>query len=298
MSQNHAEGMIDQFRGYSKAMFASWLFYKPARILFDAGEGVSPAMHNFIYAIERVCISHGHYDHVGGLTGLILSRSNAMGDREKPLVIHHPRGDAQIAALRRYIESIAPRRMSYDLIWEPVEADSTIPLSTGRTPTFLQTFPMRHGYNMSVGYRMVERRHRLKEAYRNLPGPEIAKIGREKGREALHEYYDHIHLAYCGDGMAVNPDEVRGAELLIHEATFLAADDRKTESHALLAETLEAARAAEVKCLLLFHLSGRYTTRDFEEAMAAELKGKQTPFPIYALPPRHPRRIRLMHSGA
>jgi ribonuclease BN (tRNA processing enzyme) len=155
---------------------------------------------------------------------------------------------------------------------------------------------MRHGYNLAVGYRIVERRHRLREAYRDLPGPQIAQLVRQQGRDAVHEYYAHVELAYCGDGMAVDPALVTGARLLVHEATFLAADDRRNESHATLAEALAAARAAKIGALLLFHVSGRYTTDQFTEALAAELAAGPVDFPIYAILPRGPRRIACVHQ--
>jgi ribonuclease Z len=56
---------------YSKALYSSWLYYSPDRILFDAGEGASSILGNKAFAIRRVFVSHGHADHVAGLVGLV-----------------------------------------------------------------------------------------------------------------------------------------------------------------------------------------------------------------------------------
>ncbi len=67
---------------YSKALYSSWLYYSPDRLLFDAGESVSSIMGNKSFAIERVFLSHGHTDHIAGLVGLINIRNSAMGDKK------------------------------------------------------------------------------------------------------------------------------------------------------------------------------------------------------------------------
>jgi hypothetical protein len=43
------EDVLANLRGYSKAMYATWFQYKPARLLLDAGEGVSSYMENFVF---------------------------------------------------------------------------------------------------------------------------------------------------------------------------------------------------------------------------------------------------------
>jgi ribonuclease BN (tRNA processing enzyme) len=66
--------------------------------------------------------------------------------------------------------------------------------------------------------------------------------------------------------------EVRRADLLVHDATFLEAGDRKWEIHATTEEAIEVARDAEVRCLVLHHLSVRYERRDLLGALRRQVE--------------------------
>jgi len=258
------DDILTNLRGYSKAMYSTWFQYKPARILLDAGEGVSSHMENFIFGIETVFLSHGHYDHIGGLGGIIHSRASARGDKEKPLRIYYPRGDAMIRLLREYVSRISDN-VKYDLEWLPVEAGQEIALGAERDRGLLSPFPVTHSQRtVNLGCRLFERRTRLRSELAGLSQEEIARVSKEQGPGAVSEEYEQTLLAYCGDSAPVAPDEVRGAEVLMHEATFVDAADRANEAHSTVAEALDVATAADVKSLLLMHISTRYPKREIE----------------------------------
>lgn len=254
--------IIDNLQGYSKAMYSTWFYYRPARVLLDAGEGVSSAMENFVFGIEKVFLSHGHYDHIGGLPGLLQSRRSARGDKEKPLDVYYPDGDELIETQRRYIESLT-YRLGYALAWRPLEPGQRVQLGSGRNRGYLVPFRVRHGSrSRALGFNVMEERKRLLPEYAGLAEHEIADLARRTPRPQLTETYQKILLAYSGDTAVLDPDTVRGAEVLMHEATFLDAEDRDTPTHASLDEALRLAVDAEVKLLALFHLSSRYSARD------------------------------------
>jgi len=263
------EEIAANLSGYSKAMYATWFFYRPARILLDAGEGVSAAMANFVFAIEKVFLSHGHYDHIGGLPGLLQSRRSARGDKEKPLEVYYPAGDELIAVQRHYVEGLT-YRVGYDLSWHPLEPGQRVPLGTGRDRGYLVPFRARHGGRApALGFNVLEERKRLSARYAGLPEHEIAQAARSVPREELMEAYEKILLAYTGDSAPVDPDLVREAEVLMHEATFLAAEDRDAAGHATVEEAIRVAVAARVRLLVLFHVSSRYPGREVEQRTRA-----------------------------
>jgi hypothetical protein len=76
---------------------------------------------------------------------------------------------------------------------------------------------------------------------------------------------------------------VQGAELLFHEATLLDAAERKNQLHATLDEAVRVAVEAQVKCLVLYHISGRYRTAEVVQAVQESIKRRQVEFPIWCL---------------
>ncbi len=262
------EEIVSNLSGYSKAMYATWFYYRPARILLDAGEGVSTAMENFVFGIEKVFLSHGHYDHIGGLPGLLQSRRSARGDKEKPLEVYYPDGDVLIGLQRRYIESLT-YRLGYALTWHPLEPGQRVELGFERRRGHLVAFQSRHGGRMrALGFNVMEARKRLRPQYADLPQDEIASLARSLPPEQLNESYEKILLAYSGDTMPLDPDTVRDAEVLMHEATFISPDDRETPTHATAEEAVRVARDAGVKALVLFHVSSRYPARRVRDHVA------------------------------
>lgn len=258
------QDILDNLRGYSKAMYSTWIHYKPARLLFDAGEGVSSNMENFIFGIESIFLSHGHYDHIGGIGGIIHSRASARGDKEKPLAIYYPRGCQMTSLLRDYVMTIAGN-IKYDLDWRPVDVGQEITVGTEKGRGLLTVFPVEHSMrSRSVGYRLFERRRHLRPDLVGLSQDEITEIARRDGADSVTEEYEQTVLAYCGDCKPVDPEIVRGAEVLMHEGTFIDAADRAGEGHSTVAEALEVALAANVKSLVLFHISTRYPKRQLE----------------------------------
>ena len=259
--------IIGNLEGYSVAMYATWLYYAPARILFDAGEGVSLRMRNMIFGVESVVLSHGHYDHIGGLAGMIYSRASARGDKEKPLTVYYPYGSHAVDCLKDYLAT-SIRGIRYDLKWVSVVGGQEIVLGDDRAKVV--AFPVEHGSGPALGYRLVEDRNRLKKEFVGLPGPENARIAARDGRGSFNEPYRKTILAYCGDSAPVTPALVEGAEVLVHEATFVDAKDMDGGGHSSVADAVRVAREAGVGSLVLAHVSGRYTAAQaYAEAVRA-----------------------------
>jgi ribonuclease Z len=252
--------------GYSKALYSNWIFYKPDHLLIDCGEGVASSLGNGNYAIEQVLLTHGHIDHIAGLPSLLWSRAAGMGDTEKPLTIYHPLGDAYLADMKEYLQRTA-RRLTYELKWMPLEAGAEIGLRDKRRAV---TFATRHiPERLTLGYKILEKRRRLKPEYSHLSQDEIRARAQQEGRDAIAqimETYEATLIAFGGDSLPLDANEVRDSEVLVHEATLLDAADRKGMRHSTLEEAVGVAAEANAKTLLLQHLSGRYEKRDVEKA--------------------------------
>jgi ribonuclease Z len=143
----------------------------------------------------------------------------------------------------------------FPLTWIAVTPGTTMPLGKTRQ---LEAIPVRHTNDPAVGYRVVETRRRLRPEYATLAQADIEAAAREGRRDAMLEDTVHVLFAHSGDAMPIDPALVTGADLLVHDATFLHEPDRREPIHATTEEALAVAAAARVTTLVLCHLSIRY----------------------------------------
>lgn len=240
---------------HSKAMMSTWLFHHPSRLLFDAGDGVTVALAERAFGIEHLCISHACNDHVGGIASLVGLRAHGMGTKDKPLHITYPRDNHRIDLLRRYIETLHPK-LPFELTWTPLDPGFAFQL----TPTIhVATFPMVHQRNATtLGYKLVERRKRLKPQYVGQDIGALVKSGAVDKRD-LSETYEAITFAYCLDCVGLDPAHIKGVENIFIDSTFLKPADRGDKTHFTKEEALEVCKEAGAKHVYLSHVSGRYS---------------------------------------
>jgi len=270
---------------YSKGLYSTWIYYSADRILFDAGEGASSILGNKAFAVRRVFLSHGHADHIGGLVGLVNIRNNAMGDREKELTVYYPKGNYLVTEMMGFIAR-TNRHLNYRLEWVPLEPGDRVELLAGQLPRYVEAFPTVHVHNeVSLGYNVVEVRHRLKPELAGAPEEEIVARVKAEGKESITEYYDQKLFSYGGDSVAIKPAYVADTEVLCHDTTFLDEEDRKEYKHATLAEAIACAREARVKKeLLCVHISSRYKGK-LREIEAASGRYEGLDFKVTLVPP-------------
>ncbi|HPZ09994.1 MAG TPA: MBL fold metallo-hydrolase [Candidatus Eremiobacteraeota bacterium] len=279
--------VIDNLTGYSKAMYSTWFYYKAEKFLLDAGEGVSTSLGNKIFGIKKIFLSHGHYDHIGGLPGVILSRNSAMGDKTKPITIYYPKGDNFIELQKDYIKKCC-YNLTYELNWYTLESNVEITLDTEVQNRFMRTFPTDHSRgHLTLGYNLIEKRTRLKKEFLDYPQSSIVKMVKEYGKSWITENYEHIILSYVGDSMPVSTDYVRGAEILMHEASFLDGQERKYNIHSTLEEALNVACEANVKSLILYHISSRYSWDEINRKLSFLMKKMDFFIPVFIIMSSH-----------
>ena len=249
-------------------------------ILFDCGEGNQRQMMRYGvgFSFTEIFFTHYHADHILGVTGLL--RTMGLMDRTAPVTLYGPKGAQRVlgAAIALGIE-----RNKF-----PVEINEIRPGDRLRREQYdLVVFETEHRPD-TVGYALAEhtRLGRFNpEHARELGVPEGPLWGRlHKGETIVLEDGRSVApadlvgsprrgrtLVYSGDtrpSLAVI-EAARGADLLIHEATF-GSDElerAKETGHSTAAEAARVALEAGVRRLVLTHISPRYT-RDAPELLA------------------------------
>jgi len=251
------------------------------RILVDCGEGTQrQLLRSSVGLIElrEVFITHYHADHYLGLPGML--KTFALRGRELPITIYGPPGLRDLfSALRRIFGKLS---YPYDL----VELRPGDVLARGDYE--LAAFAVRHGVS-AVGYSLVEaaRPGRFDVAAADAlgvpAGPERGALQRGEpvilpdGTSVLPEQVlgpprPGRKIVIAGDTAYAESvvDAARGADLLVHEATFCEEERVRADetSHATAGDAAQVAASAEVAMLAVTHLSPRY----FGPDVAAEAR--------------------------
>jgi ribonuclease Z len=247
--------MHDVLQGFSRGLYSNWLWHKGTQVLVDAGEGVHLALRSSVWQPDVVAITHGHSDHVLGLAGFAGARRFGKGATSKPWTVLYPAGSPGVAATRELVAGLW-RGVEFPITWIAVEHGASHRLTQHRS---IEAFRVDHvAVEPAVGYRVVESRRRLKPEFAATPQPEVERLARTKGRDHVMEPHQHVVFIHSGDAMPIDPALARSADLLVHDATFLSAEERREPIHATTEEVLQVARDANVTTLVINHLSIRY----------------------------------------
>ena len=272
--------MENTLTGYSKALYSTWFYYKPARLMLDAGEGISQALGKKIFGIRKIFLTHGHEDHIAGLPSVVNLRNLSNGDREIPIAVYYPEGDPFIGYLREYLDKKQKHRLRYDLDWHPVGPGASVDVEVTRRHTRVRAFAVDHTRGwQSLGWRIEEKRQAIRPEFLGASGEEIGRLVNEKGKSAVLETLWHPMLVYTGDTRPITDvTELKNADTLLIDSTFLNTEEMSESrmSHGHIEASFRAAAEAKVKHLVLMHLSGRYLKRDILGAIdaAAERYGR------------------------
>ena len=252
------------------------------RILVDCGEGTQRQLLRStvgLVDLPEILMTHFHADHYLGLPGML--KTFALRGRDEPLTVYGPPGLRDLfGSLRRIFG-----RLSYPLDLVELRAGDTLE----RDGYAIVPFAVDHGVS-ALGYAFVEEPRpgrfdvETADALGMPAGPERGALQRGEsvtlpdGRTiapdaVLGEARPGRKVVLAGDTTPSDAvrEIARGADLLVHEATFSdeEADRAEDTSHSTALGAATLARDAEVRMLALTHLSPRYFGRELAEEARA-----------------------------
>jgi ribonuclease Z len=249
-------------------------------LLFDCGEGNQRQMMRYGvgFTFREIFFTHYHADHMLGVTGLL--RTMGLQDRTTPVTLYGPRGAQRVLGAA---VSLGIERNKF-----PVEIVEIKPGDRlARDEYDIVVFETEHRAD-TVGYALAEhlRLGRFNpDRARELGIPEGPLWGQlHKGKavqlpdgrtvspiDLVGSPRPGRTLVYTGD---TRPhlsviEASRGADLLVHEATFGGDESERAQEtgHSTAAEAARVALEAGAKRLVLTHISSRYN-RDAAELLA------------------------------
>ncbi len=283
------------------------------RLLFDCSEGTQRQLLRSdigLVELEEIFLTHYHADHYLGLPGML--KTFALRGRDVPLTLYGPRGLGDLLSRLRRIFG----RLTYPLATVELEPGESL----ARDGYRIEVFPVDHGVT-AIGYALVEEERPGRfdvGAATSLDVPDGPERGALQRGESVT----------LGDGRVVTPADVlgparagrkvvlsgdtapaasvveaaSGADLLVHEATFLA-DERaraRETSHSTAGEAALVAQEAGVKLLALTHLSTRYFGHQVVEEATQLFPATVVPrdFDLVAIPFPERGEPELVRSGA
>jgi ribonuclease Z len=283
------------------------------RLLIDCAEGTQRQLLRCdvgLLELREVFLTHYHADHYLGLPGMLKTYS--LRGRDLPLTLYGPRGLRDLLSTLKRVFG----RLTYPLELVELEPGDVLDRDGYR----LETFAVNHGVP-AVGYALVEQERpgrfdvETADKLRVPSGPARGELQRgssvtlDGGTVVLPE---HVlgppragrKLVLTGDTAPATSvvEAAEGADVLVHEATFLADERERAHEtlHSTAGEAALAAGTAGVRLLALTHLSTRYFGHEVvqearelftDTVVPRDVDVIEIPFPERGVP-------RLVRSGA
>jgi ribonuclease Z len=266
------------------------VLHRHRRFLVDCGEGTQRQLLKSGLGLRRldcVLLTHAHIDHMLGVGGLVATL--ALLEAGRGLTVYG--GASAVRAVRSLLTEVVwpGGRPRFEVGSIVIDQGTIIEADHVR----VGAFPVTHRGIDSLGFVFEEKpRPRMlpeRLAALDVPaGPERRRLLRGEtvvlpdGRriapgEVLGPPQPGTRLIVVGDAADADEllEEVRGADALIIEATFLERDaDKAAErSHLTAAQAARLARVANVRALYLTHLSSRYEQAEIEAEARAIFSG-------------------------
>lgn len=236
-------------------------------LLIDCGEGTQVAIREkgwSVHAIDTICFTHYHGDHISGLPGLLLSMGNA--ERTEPVTLIGPKGLERVVSSLRVIAPGLPFPLNYVELKDREESFRV-------QGYHLKAFRVHHnvpcyGYSITVprgGKFYIEKAQEnqvpMKLWSRLQKGETMEWEGRTYTPDmVIGPPRKGIKLTYCTDTRPVDSlvENARESDLFICEGMYGEKEKQpkaEEKKHMTFLEAAEVAKAAEVKEMWLTHYS-------------------------------------------
>lgn len=249
--------------GYSMAGEESVICVPEFNVGFDFGRGPRELM-----TIDHVCLSHGHMDHAAGIA-YYFSQRFFLGIAPGTVILHK----SLVGPVERLMQ-----------VWMEIEGHVSPGKLVGIEPgedvvirrdLVVRPFLVAHR-STSLGFAVLERRHKLKAEFAGLSGPQLVEL-KKKGVEIEHNI-EIPRVTYCGDttaGAYLHRDDVKNAEVLLLECTFF--DDEHIERaragrHFHVRELVEVLPSLNCPHIVITHVTRRTNLVEAKAILARHLR--------------------------
>jgi ribonuclease Z len=250
--------------------------------LWDCGESTQQQIQKTslkLSKLEKIFISHLHGDHLFGLPGLLASRGLRMGKNQQKIQIFGPEGldiylEETLRITKTYIPyeieiKIIPPNLSVGIIWE----DEEYIVRYSEVNHNIKTYAYSVEEKKDRSHFLIDKARRLNipsgPIYRTLKEGKTAQLPNGRifqGKDFINEIRKGRKIVFCGDTTYCENllHLAKGADLLIHEATFSQKEEdlAKRNFHSTTAIAAKIAKEAQVKQLILTHISPRYSSNN------------------------------------
>ena len=277
-----------------RGLSAAVVLHNEHRFLIDCGEGTQRQLLQSSLGfrrLDRILLTHGHLDHILGLGG--LASTFARWEMIPRMEIYGGRGALErVDGLFRVV--FGAGKLPLEVIYREIQPGVVMEDDSFE----LRAFPVSHRGRDCYGFAFAEKARRPFLVERaealGIPAGPVRKrlvngetVVLENGRtvspeDVLGDWVEGAKLVFVGDAGRTDDlvEPARGADALVIEATYLEeeADLARAFSHLTAAQAAELARAAQVRRLILTHISRRYSAKQvlaearpiFPETVVAE----------------------------